>query len=94
MRLRMILAALVVLLATAVVAQTFRGTILGTVTDTSGAVISGASVKIHNVDTGTGSSHSDQFGRKLYRVRTASRNLYGHGFAKRIPNLGDQQRDG
>ncbi len=52
MRLRMILAALVVLLATAVVAQTFRGTILGTVTDASGAVISGASVKIHNVNTG------------------------------------------
>jgi hypothetical protein len=52
MRLRMILAALVVLAATAVVAQTFRGTILGTVTDASGAVVSGASVKIHNVDTG------------------------------------------
>jgi outer membrane receptor protein involved in Fe transport len=52
MRLRMILAALVILLATAVVAQTFRGTILGTVTDASGAVISGASVKIHNVNTG------------------------------------------
>ncbi len=33
-------------------AQTFRGTILGTVTDTSGAVISGATVKAHNVDTG------------------------------------------
>ena len=52
MRLRMFLAALVVLLATALVAQTFRGTILGTVTDASGAVISGASVKIHNVNTG------------------------------------------
>src|SRR4051794_29616252 len=33
-------------------AQTFRGTILGTVTDSSGAVISGATVKAHNVDTG------------------------------------------
>ena len=33
MRLRMFLAALVVLSATALVAQTFRGTILGTVTD-------------------------------------------------------------
>src|SRR3984885_7890816 len=52
MRLRMFLAALVVLLATGLVAQTFRGTILGTVTDTSGAVISSASVKIHNVNTG------------------------------------------
>src|SRR5580658_962067 len=52
MRLRMILAALVVLSATAVVAQTFRGTILGTVSDASGAVISGASVKVHNENTG------------------------------------------
>src|SRR5580693_8917034 len=52
MRLRMILAAFVVLLTTALVAQTFRGTILGTVTDASGAVVSGASVKVHNVNTG------------------------------------------
>jgi hypothetical protein len=36
----------------ALIAQTFRGTILGTVTDQSGAVVSGASVKIHNVATG------------------------------------------
>src|SRR5580704_9043498 len=48
----MILAAFVVLLTTALVAQTFRGTILGTVTDASGAVVSGASVKVHNVNTG------------------------------------------
>ncbi len=52
MRLRMILAAFLVLLATALVAQTFRGTILGTVTDASGAVVSGATVKVHNVNTG------------------------------------------
>jgi hypothetical protein len=44
--------AFVVLTAAALVAQTFRGTILGTVTDQSGAVISGATVKIRNVDTG------------------------------------------
>src|SRR5580704_2029467 len=48
----MILAAFVVLLTTALVAQTFRGTILGTVTDASGAVVSCASVKVHNVNTG------------------------------------------
>jgi hypothetical protein len=52
MRLRMIVAALAVLSATALVAQTFRGTILGTVTDASGAVVSGASVKVHNANTG------------------------------------------
>jgi hypothetical protein len=33
-------------------AQTFRGSILGTVTDTSGASVSGAAVTVHNVDTG------------------------------------------
>ncbi len=52
MRLRMFLAAFIILSATALVAQTFRGTILGTVTDASGAVVSGATVKVHNVNTG------------------------------------------
>jgi hypothetical protein len=33
-------------------AQTFRGTILGTVTDSSGGVVPGATVTIKNVDTG------------------------------------------
>ncbi|HEY8714671.1 MAG TPA: carboxypeptidase-like regulatory domain-containing protein, partial [Candidatus Acidoferrum sp.] len=33
-------------------AQTFRGTILGTVTDTSGLTISGANVSVRNNDTG------------------------------------------
>lgn len=51
MRVRMVLA-FFVLMATAVVAQTFRGTILGTVTDASGAVISGAKVTVRNVNTG------------------------------------------
>src|SRR5579862_9499482 len=33
-------------------AQTFRGSILGTVTDASGAAVVGATVTIHNVATG------------------------------------------
>ena len=33
-------------------AQTFRGTILGTVTDTTGAVVSGATVRVKNLGTG------------------------------------------
>ena len=33
-------------------AQTFRGTILGTVTDATGASVAGATVTVHNVDTG------------------------------------------
>ena len=42
----------VVLLGVIGQAQTFRGTILGTVTDNSGAVISGARVTARNADTG------------------------------------------
>src|ERR1700682_3663587 len=42
-----------VLLSTALlVGQTFRGTILGTVTDPSGAVVGGATVKVRNLGTG------------------------------------------
>ena len=38
--------------ATTSQAQTFRGTILGTVTDSTGAALVGATVTVHNVDTG------------------------------------------
>jgi len=51
MRVRLVLA-LVVLAATSLMAQTFRGTILGTVTDPSGAVVTGAKVTAKNVNTG------------------------------------------
>src|SRR5271170_330221 len=51
MKLTLTLVALL-LAATTMVAQTFRGTILGVVTDPSGAVVSGATVKIKNVNTG------------------------------------------
>src|SRR5712692_8869421 len=51
MRLRMILA-FVILAATSLLAQTFRGTVLGTVTDASGAVVPGAKIAVRNVNTG------------------------------------------
>ena len=51
MKFRLILAA-VLLTAGTLVAQTFRGTILGTVTDQSGAVVAGATVKVKNTNTG------------------------------------------
>ncbi|MGZ4733125.1 MAG: carboxypeptidase-like regulatory domain-containing protein [Terriglobales bacterium] len=51
MRVRMIFA-FAVLFSASMVAQTFRGTILGTVTDASGAVISGANVMVKNAATG------------------------------------------
>ncbi len=51
MKLRFVV--LCVLLSTAMlVGQTFRGTILGSVTDSSGAFVSGATVKVKNLGTG------------------------------------------
>src|SRR2546430_3007722 len=52
MRLRSSLGFLLLLISTSLMAQTFRGTILGTVTDPQGAVIPGAKVTVHNVNTG------------------------------------------
>jgi len=50
---RLVLAILVLLsLAVATEAQTFRGTILGTVTDSSGAAVAGATVTVKNMETG------------------------------------------
>ncbi len=51
MRARIVLA-FVLLAAISLSAQTFRGTILGTVTDPSGAVIAGAKVTVRNMGTG------------------------------------------
>jgi outer membrane receptor protein involved in Fe transport len=45
-------AALLLLCASSGKAQTFRGTILGTVTDSSGAAVGGASITARNMDTG------------------------------------------
>jgi hypothetical protein len=52
MKLRLNLGFLLLLISTSLIAQTFRGTILGTVTDPQGAVIPGAKVTVHNVNTG------------------------------------------
>src|SRR5258708_17825406 len=51
MKVRMIVV-FVLLAAVSLSAQTFRGTILGTVTDPSGAVVAGAKVTAKNVGTG------------------------------------------
>ena len=52
LRLALMLIALIALAAAPGTAQTFRGTILGTVTDATGAVVSGAKVTVRNTDTG------------------------------------------
>ena len=46
------LAAVLLLCSSAITAQTFRGTILGTVTDSTGASIAGAAVGVKNINTG------------------------------------------
>src|SRR5215472_5674712 len=51
MKLRMVWT-FVVVAAASLAAQTFRGTILGTVTDASGAVVTGAKVTVRNTSTG------------------------------------------
>ena len=42
----------ILVLATCLFGQTFRGTILGTVTDQSGAVVAGATITVKNTATG------------------------------------------
>jgi hypothetical protein len=52
MKFRANLVLFLLLSSTALLAQTFRGTILGTVTDPQGAVVAGAKVTVHNINTG------------------------------------------
>jgi hypothetical protein len=51
MKLRL-LVVFILLSATLLAGQTFRGTVLGSVTDPSGAVVAGATVKVRNLGTG------------------------------------------
>src|SRR5450759_3200936 len=51
MKLRL-LVVFILLSTTLLVGQTFRGTVLGSVTDPSGAVVAGATVKVRNLATG------------------------------------------
>ena len=91
MRVRMILA-FFVLAATSLVAQTFRGTILGTVTDPSGAVVSGAKVTVRNMDTGLERTTQTSEDGGYSRVGIAHRDLHRHDFAERISDFCDQRR--
>src|SRR5438045_1380260 len=52
MKVRANLVLFILLSSATLLAQTFRGTILGTVTDPQGAVVAGAKVTVHNINTG------------------------------------------
>ena len=52
MKLRSCVLLCVLLSSVCLFGQTFRGTILGTVSDPQGAVVAGAKVVVHNVNTG------------------------------------------
>jgi hypothetical protein len=52
MNARSTLVLFLLLISPTVFGQTFRGTILGTVTDPQGAVVAGAKVTVHNINTG------------------------------------------
>ena len=93
MRVRMIFA-FVLLVSASLMAQTFRGTILGTVTDASGAVVSGANIAVRNVNTGLERS-TQTSADGSYSVPELPLGTYTVTISQsRIPDLGDQQRSG
>jgi outer membrane receptor protein involved in Fe transport len=89
MKLRLLVVS--VLLSTAMlVGQTFRGTILGTVTDPSGAVVAGATVKVKNVATGlertTATSADGSYAVPELPIGTYSVTVTQTGFQTAITN--------
>jgi len=69
-------------------AQTFRGTILGTVTDSSGAAVVGATVTIKNVDTGlirtTTSNAAGEFNVPELPIGTYTVTIEQNGFKSSV----------
>src|ERR1700688_4182011 len=83
MKLRLLMV-FVLLSAAMLMGQTFRGTILGTVTDPSGAVVAGATVKVKNVATGlertTGTRGGGSYAGPEFPLRTYSVTVTQTGF--------------
>ena len=90
MRVRIILA-FFVLAATSLMAQTFRGTILGTVTDPSGAVVPGAKVVVRNVATGLERTTQTSADGSYSVSELPDQELLRHGHAERIPEFRHQR---
>src|SRR6185312_2372946 len=89
MRLRLALSCLL-LCSAALLAQTFRGTILGTVTDPGGAVIANAKVIAHNVNTGlertTSTSDDGSYSIPELPIGTYTVSVSQSGFQTQITN--------
>lgn len=89
MRLRFALGCLL-LCSVSVVGQTFRGTILGTVSDPGGAVIANAKVVAHNVNTGlertTSTSGDGSFSIPELPIGTYTVTVSQSGFQTQITN--------
>ena len=83
----------VVLLLAAVnlAAQTFRGTILGTVTDAQGAVVAGATGDGEERRHGNGAHHRDQRRRQLRPARVADWHLHVTITLDRLSDLCDHR---
>ena len=86
MKLRL-LPVFILLLTSCLFGQTFRGTILGTVTDPSGAVVAGGYHHREEHGHGSRANHPDEYGRQLRDPRVADRNLYGDDFSGGIPDI-------
>ena len=93
MRVRTILA-FVLLAATSLLAQTFRGTVLGTVTDSSGAVVSGANVVVRNVNTGQERTTQTSADGSYTVPELPIGTYYRHHHAGWLSNLGYQRSGG
>ena len=71
-------ALLVFVFTSAAVAQTFRGSIQGTVTDSSGAAVPGAQVKVFSPDTGLSRTMTTNDVGRVRGLGTAARLLQRH----------------
>ncbi|HEY4053059.1 MAG TPA: TonB-dependent receptor [Terriglobales bacterium] len=88
MKLRFGVVVFLLMLPITVLAQTFRGTILGTVSDPQGAVVAAAKVTVHNVNTGlernTTTSADGSYAVPELPIGTYSVTVTQSGFQKSI----------
>ena len=82
--------ALALVMSTSAAAQTFRGSIVGTVTDASGAAVAGAKVTVKNLDTGitrqTESADDGSFAIPELAIGTYSVTIEKSGFQTAVTN--------